>query len=318
VLVKGGDALETLARPGRLVLDKTGTVTEGRSTLAAWTGPDEVKPLVLALERHSLHPLAAGFRDAWPGLDVPAASEVVSTAGGGLEGLVDGHRVCVGSPPFVRARAGGGAGLEPPTGAALTPVLVAVDGRVVAGAGFEDPIRADAERSLAALRAKGWKLSLLSGDDPAVVASVGARLGFAPADRRGGASPEDKLRAIEGYAAEGPVVMVGDGVNDAAAIARATVGVGVRGGAEACLAAADVFLARSGLSSLVALVEGAERVLGVIRRDIAFSLAYNVAGAALAVTGVIDPLIAAVLMPASSLTVVLASWLGRTFEAPRT
>jgi Cu2+-exporting ATPase len=109
--------------------------------------------------------------------------------------------------------------------------------------------------------------------------------------------------------------MVGDGINDAAAIARATVGIGVRGGAEACLAAADVFLARDGLGQVVRLVAGNERTLRVIRRNIAFSLLYNLAGAALAMSGRIDPLLAAILMPASSLTVVLASWRGRTFDA---
>ena len=108
--------------------------------------------------------------------------------------------------------------------------------------------------------------------------------------------------------------MVGDGVNDAAAIARAGVGVGVRGGAEACLAAADVFLAREGLGGLVALTTGARRTMGVIRRNIAFSLAYNALGAALAAAGLINPLLAAILMPASSLTVVLASWRSRTFD----
>jgi P-type Cu2+ transporter len=319
VLVKGGDALEALARPGRLLLDKTGTVTEGRLTLAAWEGEDRAKPLVLALERHSQHPLAAGFRDAWSGLDAPAASGVHALAGGGIEGEVDGHHVVVGSPAFVRARATGDTGNgdgDGPGGPALTPVLIAVDGRIVARARFGDPVRADAAASLATLRARGWTLAMLSGDDPAVVLEVGARLGFAPHECRGGASPEDKVRAVEDALRDGPVVMVGDGVNDAAAISRATVGIGVRGGAEACLAAADVFLAREGLASLVALTEGAGRVLGVIRRDIAFSLAYNLVGATLAVAGVIDPLIAAILMPASSLTVVLASWLGRTFEAP--
>jgi Cu2+-exporting ATPase len=317
ILVKGGDALESLARPGRLVLDKTGTVTEGRVRLAAWEGPDDVRPLVLALEQHSTHPLAAGFRAAWPELEVPEASEVRSRAGGGVEGRVAGRGVAVGSPGFVRDRA---LAPEPGPGAAcgaLTPVWVAVDGRVVARAGFDDPIRRDAAAALAALRARGWRLSLLSGDEATVVARVGEALGFAPADRRGGASPEAKLAAIEAAAGEGPVVMVGDGVNDAAAIARASVGVGVHGGAEACLAAADVYLAREGLAPLVALIEGAGRTLEVIRRNIGFSLAYNLVGAALAIAGRIDPLIAALLMPASSLTVVVHSWLGRTFVEPR-
>jgi P-type Cu2+ transporter len=318
ILVKGGDALEALGRPGRLVLDKTGTVTEGRTTLVTWEGPEEVKPLVAALERHSVHPLAAGFAAAWPGLPRREATGVAHTIGGGVEGEVGGRRVVVGSPDFVRARAPGGPAGEPPGDPSLTPVLVAVDGVVVAHAAFGDPVRADAAAALAALRARGWRPELLSGDDPRVVRAVGEALGIPAAACRGGAGPEEKLRFVEQAMLEGPVVMVGDGVNDAAAISRATAGVGMHGGAEACLSSADVFLSRPGLAGLVTLSAGAARTLRVIRRNIAFSLAYNLAGAALAMTGVINPLIAAVLMPASSLTVILASWLSRTFEADRT
>ena len=101
---------------------------------------------------------------------------------------------------------------------------------------------------------------------------------------------------------------------DAAAIARATVGVGVSGGAEASLAAADVYLTRPGLGNLVALVDGAQRTLRVIRRNIVFSIAYNLVGAGLAMAGLINPLLAAILMPASSMTVVLASWKSTTFD----
>src|SRR5262249_34973435 len=111
------------------------------------------------------------------------------------------------------------------------------------------------------------------------------------------------------------VVMVGDGVNDAAAIARATVGIGVHGGAEACVSAADVFLTHPGIDGLTCLTDGAARTLALIRRNIVLSIAYNVAGVALAMAGLIHPLIAAILMPTSSLTVVIASWRGRTFDA---
>jgi Cu2+-exporting ATPase len=321
ILVKGGSVLDFLGRPGTLFLDKTGTVTEGKVTLVNWVGPEWVKPLVLALEAHSAHPIAAGFMRAWGAPTEPDATAqgVVHTAGGGIEGMVNGRRVVVGSPDFVAERLGD-AGRALPAKAesnvetARTPVQVAVDGLRMARAGFGDRVRPEARGALDRLRSRGWRIRLLSGDHPEVVAQVGRELGFAFDECQGGASPEDKLRVIEAAEREGRVVMVGDGVNDAEAIARASAGVGVHGGAEACIAAADVYLARPGVDSLELLLGGAARTRALIRRNIAFSLVYNLAGTALAVGGVINPFIAALLMPASSLTVILSSWLTRSFE----
>jgi P-type Cu2+ transporter len=162
-------------------------------------------------------------------------------------------------------------------------------------------------------------VAMLSGDREEIAQAVGRQLGL---DRvYAQQSPQDKLdivRRMQGDPRCSPVVMVGDGINDAAAIAAASVGVGVHGGAEACLASADVYLTKPGLASLVTLTEGARRTMRVIRRNVAFSIVYNIIGAGLAVTGHLTPLIAAILMPASSLTVVIASWRSRTFveEAP--
>jgi P-type Cu2+ transporter len=317
ILIKGGDAIERLARTGRLVLDKTGTVTEGRSALTSWSGPEDARPLVLALERHSSHPVAEGFRRAWPNVTPPAAADdTAQSLGGGVAGTVEGHAVVVGSPAFVLERAADPRGLAATGDGRATPVAVAVDGVVVGLAAFGDPVRPEARAALDALRERGWTVELLSGDAASVADRVGRELGFPPAAVRGGASPEDKLRRIEAAAAGGgTVVMVGDGVNDAAAMARADVGIGVHGGAEACLATADVFLSRPGILPLVQLVEGAHRAMGVIRRNMAISLGYNLIGATLAMTGYLTPLVAAVLMPISSVTVVLGSWRSRTFEA---
>jgi Cu2+-exporting ATPase len=317
ILIKGGDAIEQLAEPGHLILDKTGTVTEGVTALVDWIGSDDVKPLVLGLELHASHPVAEGFRRAWSSIEPAEVTEVRHVLGGGLEGRAGGHDVRVGAPGFILATAGDPNGWAAKRNPLLTPVLVAVDGEVVAVASFGDPIRPDAREALDTLRARGWTVELLSGDDPSVVRHVAGELGIPEQAATGAATPEEKLARIEQAGRTGATVtMVGDGVNDAAAIARADVGIGVRGGAEACLAAADVFLARPGLTPLVDLVSGSTRTLGTIRRVMGLSLAYNAIGATLAMTGHLDPLIAAILMPASSVTAILTAWRSRTFDRP--
>lgn len=333
ILVKGGDALEVLARPGTLVLDKTGTLTEGQSQLLHWVSADgvaagtpDIRAVVLALESGSSHVLADGFRRAWPEvqpIDGQHVEQVEHVVGGGLIGMVRvrgiSQRVVVGAPAFVQARAhrmhDAVAAQLRAMDDTLTPVLVAIDDVIVGAAGFGDRIRDDAGSALHALRAAGWRTIMASGDTPSVARAVGERLGFSASEIHGGMSPEGKLALVESLRSpRAPVVMVGDGANDAAAISAASVGVGVHGGAEASLATADIFLSTPGLSPLRELIEGSSRTTRVIRRNFAFSLAYNAVGASLAVAGVLTPLIAAILMPVSSLTVVIASWQGHTFS----
>ncbi|MBL8959955.1 MAG: heavy metal translocating P-type ATPase, partial [Gemmatimonadetes bacterium] len=231
IFVKGGDALQVLAGRGTLLLDKTGTLTAGRSALVSWDGPDEVRAMVLALEQGSLHPIAAGFRAAWPGVAAADVTSVEHTSGGGIAGVVAGHHVAVGSPSFVAAATSAPLSFPPsvsqrtpgssviPVPPSLTPVHIAVDGQLVATAGFGDPVRDDSREAVAALEARGWSVGMLSGDAPSVCESVGAQVGI-PVDRvRGGATPELKAAAVTAARASGEVVMVGDGVNDAAAMA---------------------------------------------------------------------------------------------------
>jgi Cu2+-exporting ATPase len=283
-----------------------------------------VKPLVLALEDGSSHPLADGFRRAWSGLPTATVSASRHVAGGGLEGTVDGHTVRIGSPRFVRESTMSiDESMERVINTldrTLTPVYVAIDGVLVAIAALGDRVRDDALESLQQLRGRGWRTVMLSGDAQDVVASVGRALAFEAQDAIGGVSPEGKLAFVEQLKATTgrTVVMVGDGVNDAAAIAAAHVGVGVHGGAEACLATADIYLTRPGLGALVELTEGSRRTLQVIRRNIALSIGYNLIGASLAVFGLLTPLIAAILMPTSSITVVLGSWYSTTFARSTT
>jgi heavy metal translocating P-type ATPase len=398
LLIKGADVLEKLSRPGRLWLDKTGTLTAGRAALVAWAGDETVKPLVAAAESHSAHPLARalvaafkssqtlpsgqdcagkagartasivthgpspdglrgepaprtsegsaplrtlpsgqdcggeggaptppiapgeGFSDGLSG--GPAATdgiEIRETQGAGIEASVERRRLVVGSPDFVAARVGEipatlRRSLDLFTADGLTPVVIAVDGTAVAAAGVGDPLRDDAAPALARMRALGWRLGLLSGDHPEVVSAVGRRLGLDPSECRGGVAPEEKLRLVAAGAAEGSVVMVGDGVNDAAALAAASVGIAVHGGAEAALAAAQVFVTLPGVARVAELLDGARRTMRVVKRNLAISLVYNVAGVSLAMAGLLNPLVAAVLMPVSSLTVIMSSYRTRTFR----
>jgi len=320
LLVKGGDALERLATPGVLVLDKTGTVTEGRVALVSWVGDVAARAAAAAVERHSAHPLARALVAA---TDPPeaAAADVREETGRGIAGTVDGRRVAVGAPAWIAARAAVPGALASAADAAAafgeSPVLVAIDGVAVAVAAFADPIRADAAAAVCALRGAGWDVRLLSGDDPRVVFRVGAALGLPLGACRGGATPEDKLAAVEAFAHRGPCVMVGDGVNDAAALVASTCGVAVSGSAEASIEAADVLVRAPGLAPLVELTAGARAAMAAIRRCLRVSFAYNLIGGALAVTGVLHPLVAAILMPLSSLTVLAVASRSGAFSPRR-
>jgi Cu2+-exporting ATPase len=159
---------------------------------------------------------------------------------------------------------------------------------------------------------------ILSGDHAGTVAAVAGQVELPVDLARGGVTPEEKLAVIEQARREQPgraVVMVGDGVNDAAALAAASVGVAVHGGAEASLTAADISVTRPGLSPVVDLLEGARRSMATIKLNLGVSLAYNAAAAAVCMTGVVTPLIAAILMPASSLTVLALAF--RAWGRPR-
>jgi Cu2+-exporting ATPase len=322
ILVKGADVLERLARPGLMLFDKTGTLTTGRPALVSWWGRSDVRGAVAALEARSAHPLAGPLVAALDGdgRSRLIVSRAVEVPGGGIDGTVDGRRVVVGSPRYVaatgaRVRVAALEEIERLAAAGRTPVVVAVDGDAVAVAGLGDTLRPDTVAALAAVRSRGWQVGLLSGDHPAAVTAIGRDLGLPARACLGGIGPEEKLRHVERARAAGPVVMVGDGVNDAAALAASTVGVGVHGGAEAVLAAADVFVTRPGLAAVTELLDGARRTLRVIRRNLAFSLAYNAVAVALAMTGHLDPVAAAILMPASSVTVIVSSFRARTFPA---
>lgn len=330
ILIKGGETLELLSQSGTILLDKTGTITAGQTSVVSWTGDESARPLVAALERHSAHPFAQALVAAVEsqpygsrsGLDSFPVSDVQQTAGSGIAGTVDGRRVVAGSPRFVRSC---GATIDERLTAAeqdaiscgATPVLVAVDGRCVAAVALGDPIRSDAGQAVGSLRKLGWRLRVVSGDHPQVVAAIAGALEIEAADAFGGVAPEEKVLHVREAGGSGPVVMIGDGVNDAAALSAADVGIAVHGGAEASLAAAHVCLDRPGLAPIVELVHAARNTLRAIRRCMVASLCYNAIAASLAMAGLISPLLAAVLMPISSFTMLALAYGARTFgESP--
>lgn len=311
ILVKGGGTLEALAGSGTMFLDKTGTLTCGQLSVVAWEGDPGLQPYVAAVERESAHPVAGAIVDAF---ETTLRATDVSQDANGIAGVVSGRRVVIGnairfeglSLPESIARAGEMLALR-----GVSPVFVALDKSLFAVIGVADPLRDDAAASVRELAALGWCCQILSGDHPDVVSAVARELAIDRA--QGGVRPDEKALAVRPRGSE-TTVMVGDGVNDAAAFAAATVGIGVHGGASACLAVADIFFVRPGLATLVRLIRGARRTMRVIRRNLALSLVYNVVGAALAIAGIVTPVVAAILMPLSSLTVVLSSYKTTTFE----
>jgi Cu2+-exporting ATPase len=312
---KGGEVVEALARPATIAFDKTGTLTEGRLSVASFRGDESVLPLARAAEARSAHPIGRAIVASLPASDLEA-TEVHETTGAGVTARVGAHVVTVGSVELASSARSDPweVQLEAEARLGRSVVAIAVDGEMRGVLSFSDPLRSDARSSLDELRRRGYRVAVLSGDRPRVVAAVARELGEL-VDARGGMKPEQKLSWVKAARRVGPVVMVGDGVNDAAAMAAADVAFGVHGGAEASLAAADVFTTRPGVARVGEAIAGARRTLGVIRRGIAFSLAYNVVGVGLCMAGLVSPLLAAVLMPLSSLTVVTHALRARTFDA---
>lgn len=322
LLFKGGEFMEELAKPGLMVFDKTGTLTEGQPELVAWTGDVAWQAPLRAMERGGSHPLARSVQRAYPDNDL-VVEELVQLPRGGLSALVAGKRILVGAPALLRAELGSLPGwaetwVSTYAEAGRTPVVLAADGAVKAVLAFGDRVRPEAKSALAALKARGFRFEILSGDHQGVVSAVARELGIAQANAHGAQTPEAKLARVSELKQQGErVIMVGDGVNDAAAMAAATVGIAVHGGAETCLQAADVFATRAGLTPLVEATRGSARTLAAIRRGIVISLTYNVVGIGLAALGILSPLLAAIMMPLSSISVVSLALRARTFEGAK-
>ncbi len=319
VLIKGADALERLATPGTMFVDKTGTLTAGQLAVVSWRGDVDAAELAASVEMGSNHPIARALKAYAP--STHGATDIREELGRGISAIVDDRRVLVGAPPWVRAQATWRPVIEGWVAEIAergeTPIVIAIAGVPVAVAGLADPIRDDAPTAIAALDALGWRLEILSGDDERVVRRVGAVLGIPITRCHGGVSPEGKVAAVSAAREGGAVVMVGDGVNDAAAMTAATAGIAVSGAAEIAVEAADVYLRSPSITAIATTLAGARETVATIRRNLRFSLVYNLAAGTLAISGLIHPLIAALVMPLSSLTVLASSLRSRAFRGDR-
>jgi heavy metal translocating P-type ATPase len=308
VLFKGGEVFEAARDADVVLLDKTGTLTEGRMTLGgvvAGSGedPSEVLALAAAVESGSEHPIAQAIVEGASdrGVRVPDSSDHEVRPGVGASASVGGIRVEVGRPDGLAGELS--TAIHELSHDGATAVAIRRDGAVVGLVSVTDHLKPGAKDAISRLRAMGLETALVTGDRRATAEAIGAAAGV---DRvHAEVYPEDKIAEVEQLRAEGRrVVFVGDGLNDAPALAAANVGMAVGTGTDVALAAADVNLLGGSLGSIPDALELARRTYRVIAQNLVWAFAYNVVMIPLAVTGVLTPAWAAAAMASSSVSVV--------------
>ncbi|MGW0773714.1 heavy metal translocating P-type ATPase [Streptomyces sp. NPDC002835] len=326
ILIKGPEVLETTRKVDTIVLDKTGTVTTGRMTLLAvhttdTTTETEVLRLAGALENASEHPIAQAVAAGATEKTGPLADpeDFANIPGLGVQGIVDGRAVLVGREklliewamdlPADLARA-----KHEAEAAGRTAIAVAWDGEARAVLEVADAVKDTSTEAVRRLRALGLTPILLTGDNEAVAKSVAAEVGIDEVIAE--VMPEDKVDVVKKLQAEGrSVAMVGDGVNDAAALAQADLGLAMGTGTDAAIEAGDLTLVRGDLNAAADAIRLSRRTLGTIRSNLFWAFAYNVAALPLAAAGLLNPMIAGAAMAFSSVFVVGNSLRLRGFKA---
>ncbi len=327
ILIKGGETLQRLAGTGTIFFDKTGTLTQGKLLVRQWRGPLSALEAAAVLESGSKHPVAETLRQYAAqrlgperSRESQPAEEVQFHLGLGVRGRFRGEYYFVGSEAYLHANQVPIADswrrlADQIAGPAYSVVWVASDKHVLACAILDDEIRSEAQGVLHRLQTLGWNVEMLSGDVPAAVANVARQIDLPTSATHAQVLPENKLQFVEAQKKLGQtVVMVGDGVNDAAALAAADIGIAVEGGAEVSLQAADVFLANGSLKGIESVIDLARRTMRIIRRNSIASVSYNVGAVTAAACGWLHPLAAAILMPISSLTVILVTLSGHRWR----
>ena len=323
ILIRNAEALETAAGIDAVVLDKTGTLTEGRPELveiapAAGFGEDEALALAAAVEALSEHPLSAAVVEAAEGrgLAIAAADGFEALPGAGLVAEVGGRSVLIGARRLFEER---GIALDAETGAALarfegegrTTALMAVDGEYAAALAFADPLKANAARAVAALRSLGVRTIMASGDNERSALAAARALGIE--EVHAGLRPEEKLALVRDLQAEGlRVAVAGDGINDAAALAQADVSVAMSTGADAAIEASDITLLHGDIAKIAEAILLSRATLRTIRQNLGWAFGYNVIAIPIAMVGLLNPIVAGGAMALSSVSVMANSLRLRT------
>ena len=313
ILIKGPEILESTRQVDTIVLDKTGTVTTGTMTVAAvraTTGTEDgLLALAAAVEAASEHPIAKAVVAAARDRELPIApvDDFRSEAGVGASGTVEGQLVQVGRAPTDDGHA---------EHAAATLIAVTVDGEVHGTIAVADTVKETSAAAIARLRRLGLRPWLLTGDRQATAEAVAAEVGIDPANVIAGVLPDGKVAEITRLQGEGRVVaMVGDGVNDAAALAQADLGIAMGTGTDVAIEASDLTLVRPDLHAAADAIQLSRHTLAVIKGNLFWAFAYNVAAIPLAMAWLLSPVVASAAMAFSSVFVVSNSLRLRRFRA---
>ncbi|MEK6650292.1 MAG: copper-translocating P-type ATPase, partial [Bacteroidota bacterium] len=327
ILIKNAEILERAHRIRTVVLDKTGTITVGKPTVtsihladrsnivgpngmacAGWT-EDALLSFAAAVERVSEHPIAHAIVEAARQRELPIANvdDFTATAGKGVTATVAGQRALVGTPGFIEehgvALDGLGPALQEVSSTAASPVVVVADGEVIGVIGVADRVKETSAEAVRDLKSMGISVVLLTGDQQTTAEAVAHEAGIDRVIAQ--VLPAEKTNVIMGLQADGSVVaMVGDGINDAPALAQADVGMAMGSGTDVALETADIALVRNDLRSVADAIRLSRKTVSTIRQNLFWAFFYNVVGIPLAAFGLLNPMVAALAMAFSSVSVV--------------